>query len=367
MEIEGQIKQFIQWEKATRDTIDVKKIYIDIVEDLVAGVLLSQIVYWHLPSNNKSEDTEKSKLRIKKEDSLWLAKGREDWWSECRIKPRQYDTAIEKMVKLGIIEKKRFKFNGSPTTHIRIIWDKFLKVFVEKLQDFDENEEQNGLIYEIVSSISHNGENVDTTGFNKSVNSNSQDSENNDNNGFHEIVNSNLQPESLDNTGFHESVNSNSHNREMNLSKSVKSLTKNTTKTTSENTNHLIELNDMNELIDKEHDKFKFFKTGKDEKQIVKALYQYTKKIQIGENEYLGKSYLGELYNLLIQYFPEQISENIIDIACREFSEDVLKINFNSEQVVSFEEIKNVVGKFRRCYEKAINLSRAEQELWDLE
>ena len=36
---------FLAWEKASRDSIDFKKIYVDVAGDLIAGLLLSQIIY----------------------------------------------------------------------------------------------------------------------------------------------------------------------------------------------------------------------------------------------------------------------------------------------------------------------------------
>jgi len=61
--------------------------YIDIAEDIIAGLLLSQIVYWYLPSKQDG----KPKLRVKKDGEYWLAKNRvTTGGDECRIKPRQF-------------------------------------------------------------------------------------------------------------------------------------------------------------------------------------------------------------------------------------------------------------------------------------
>lgn len=116
-------QDFLRWEETDYDSINVKRIYIDIAEDLIAGILLSQIVYWHLPSKRDGN----SKLKVKKGNKLWLAKGREDWWDECRITPRQFDRAIGILAEKGIIEKKLFRFNGSPMTHIRLIPDALME------------------------------------------------------------------------------------------------------------------------------------------------------------------------------------------------------------------------------------------------
>ena len=115
-------QEFLAWEQASRDTIDVKRCYVDLAGELVAGILLSQIVYWHLPSK-KGED----KLRVVKDGVTWLAKAREDWWEECRITPRQFDRACTLLEGLGLIVTDVKRFNGSPVKHIRICWEVFLR------------------------------------------------------------------------------------------------------------------------------------------------------------------------------------------------------------------------------------------------
>ena len=122
-------KEFISWESASRDTIDVKTIYIDMVEDLIAGILLSQIIYWHLPSKNGV-----TKLRVQKEGHYWIAKKREDWWDEIRISPKQFDRASDILVNKGIIEKKKFKFQGDPVVHIRLKFDNFLQLLQSAIE-----------------------------------------------------------------------------------------------------------------------------------------------------------------------------------------------------------------------------------------
>ena len=100
--------------------------YVDIVDDLVAGLLLSQIIYWHLPGK-----TGQTKLRILKGDRKWLAKRRQDWFDECRITIRQYVRAIKILEDMNIVVTKIFKFNGEPTVHISLNQDIFLGL-VEK-------------------------------------------------------------------------------------------------------------------------------------------------------------------------------------------------------------------------------------------
>ncbi|MCL0068010.1 hypothetical protein M1N67_03710 [Peptococcaceae bacterium] len=157
-------QDFLAWEKADKDVIKVKRLYIDITGDIIAGLLLSQIVYWHLPGKNNF-----SKLRIKKQDQLWLAKGRNDWWEECRITARQFDRALKILINKGLVEKKIFKFNGTPTTHIRLIPEKLM----EYVNSFLGNREQKQLTNEENKTDRQNTENLDSTGFNEMVKSTS--------------------------------------------------------------------------------------------------------------------------------------------------------------------------------------------------
>src|SRR3990167_3118246 len=107
-------EDFFGWEKASRDTIDVKRCYIDIAGDLVAGILLSQIIYWFLPGKTTT------KLHIEHDGIMWLAKGRADWWSECRITAKQFDRAAALLKSKGLIEMKLYRFRGSPTVHLAL-------------------------------------------------------------------------------------------------------------------------------------------------------------------------------------------------------------------------------------------------------
>ncbi|MFB7121691.1 conserved phage C-terminal domain-containing protein [Bacillus tropicus] len=93
----------------------VRLAYVDITGDLIAGILLGQIVYWYMPNEQG-----KSKLRVKKNGEFWLAKSREDWKEEIRITPKQYDRAIKILIEKGFVEVKKFKFNGAPTNHIKL-------------------------------------------------------------------------------------------------------------------------------------------------------------------------------------------------------------------------------------------------------
>lgn len=116
---------FLRWEAATRDTIDFKKAYVDMAGgDLVAGLLLSQIVYWHLPS--KAGD---SRLRVWRDSYQWIAKGRADWWDEVRITPKQFDRACQVLVDLGLVVKDNFRFGGLKMLHLRLDHARFMELW----------------------------------------------------------------------------------------------------------------------------------------------------------------------------------------------------------------------------------------------
>jgi len=118
------LDKFLQWEATTRESIDFKTVYVDMAGDLIAGLLLSQIIYWHLPSKKGA-----SKLRVNRNGQLWLAKRHDDWYDEIRISAAQARRGLDILKEKGIIETARFRFDGSPTTHIRICQDAFFKVW----------------------------------------------------------------------------------------------------------------------------------------------------------------------------------------------------------------------------------------------
>ena len=100
--------------------------YIDITGDLIAGTLLSQIMYWF--SGNENNDIRTS---IYKDGHYWIARRREDWMLEIRITPKQYDCAIKKLTDAGLVEVKKYHFNGVPMTHIRPITENINKTVAE--------------------------------------------------------------------------------------------------------------------------------------------------------------------------------------------------------------------------------------------
>lgn len=178
------IDKFLAWESRTRDTIDFKTLYVDMADDLVAGLLLSQILYWHLP-----DEKGRARLRVEHDGHRWLAKRREQWWDECRLKPRQVDRALAILEDRRLVVTKTYRFDGSPTKHVRIDWRGFMKT-------------------------------------------------------FREHVWGNPKPE----VRFNESVNSNLRSRNMDLPETVNSITESTSETTSEITSFSTESSETSSL-----------------------------------------------------------------------------------------------------------------------
>jgi hypothetical protein len=88
--------------------------YFDVLQDVNAALLMSQIHYWHM-----ADKKGKSKLRVLKNGKTWLAKSAKEWWDEVRLTPRQIDRAVTLIVKAGLVTVELFRFNGQPVRHFR--------------------------------------------------------------------------------------------------------------------------------------------------------------------------------------------------------------------------------------------------------
>ena len=125
-----QFTTFLRWEKASRESIDFKTVYVDMTGDLIAGLLLSQILYWNLP-----DDAGKTRLRVERDGKLWLVKSHDDWWSEIRISPKQAKRALALLEDLGLIAREYHRFNGLRMTHISIVVEAFMQSWNEAMED----------------------------------------------------------------------------------------------------------------------------------------------------------------------------------------------------------------------------------------
>lgn len=112
---------------------------IDIAGDLVAGILLDRILWWFTAKPNGE-----SKVKVKKDGFIWLAKKRTDWVDEIRISPKQYDRASKLLVDAGLIIVGKYKFNGDPMIHIRPNYD----VYMQRL-----NEWKRGIAQQLLEGV----------------------------------------------------------------------------------------------------------------------------------------------------------------------------------------------------------------------
>src|SRR5699024_12159927 len=122
-----EVMNFLYWEQASEDTIDFKRIYVDVAGDILAGLLLSQIIYWHLP--NKSGE---QKLRVEKDGHLWIAKGRSEWFEEIRLTARQFDRASKILEDKGLIEKR----SEEHTSELQSRFDLVCRLLLEKKKKY---------------------------------------------------------------------------------------------------------------------------------------------------------------------------------------------------------------------------------------
>jgi DnaD/phage-associated family protein len=178
---------FLLWEQASLDTVDVKRIYIDIAGDLVTGILLSQIVYWNLPSKK----TRRTKLQATINGELYLAKKRTDWWEECRITDRQYDRSIKILIDKGIVKVELKKFDGIPMPHILLNVEILLEFISTELNgtrgeevDFTESvkSSDNAGLTDFTESVNYTKCEVDITESVKSLTETTTEIINNNNN-----------------------------------------------------------------------------------------------------------------------------------------------------------------------------------------
>lgn len=91
--------------------------YMVALKDAPAAILCSQIHYWYSPQQKNRQ----SKLRVRKQGKLWIAKSNREWSDETGLTFAQVKRGLEVLARGGVIEKAVFRFNGAPTVHVRAL------------------------------------------------------------------------------------------------------------------------------------------------------------------------------------------------------------------------------------------------------
>lgn len=100
---------------SNRDFV-VRRDLFDLLEgDWPAASLLSQIVWWFTPKKEGG-----SKLRVKRDGLMWIAKTRNEWMVECGLTRNQYDRVISMLKRKKMIEVRVMKFAGIAMNHIHV-------------------------------------------------------------------------------------------------------------------------------------------------------------------------------------------------------------------------------------------------------
>lgn len=82
-------------------TVVIRQAYIQMAGDVVAGSLLSQIIYWCRRDKNG-----KSKLTWYEDGKFWLYKHRKEIAYECGITIAQYKRAIKVLREMNLVETR---------------------------------------------------------------------------------------------------------------------------------------------------------------------------------------------------------------------------------------------------------------------
>lgn len=101
---------------ASERSVSVKLIWIDMAGDLAAGVLLSQIAYWH----GFSGADDHSRLTVNRDGERWLVKGYGDWHDETRLSEKQARRGMDQLRSRDLVVTENHKWAGAPTLHIRL-------------------------------------------------------------------------------------------------------------------------------------------------------------------------------------------------------------------------------------------------------
>lgn len=111
-----QSEEFAKYSKNFTHFITYTPSLARIAGGVLAGLLLSRILYWW------------QFAQIFKDDRYWIAKTTVQWRDELGFTEDEFLTARKRLLEKGLIVKDTFKFNSNPTTHFSLIEEKFIEL-----------------------------------------------------------------------------------------------------------------------------------------------------------------------------------------------------------------------------------------------
>lgn len=86
--------------------------------DLSAALLFNQLLWWHRPNLDGTP-----KLRYERDGHRWLLRADDGWENECSMTTKQVRRVRSVLVDRELVEHRRFKLNGAPTSAWRPRFD----------------------------------------------------------------------------------------------------------------------------------------------------------------------------------------------------------------------------------------------------
>lgn len=114
--------------ESNSNKIAIDRYHIEMMGDLAGASFLTQLRYWFSPTT-KSTIKGSTRAGIKKEGLLWVAKRDTDWWDECYVSFKQVRRIKKKLVKMGLIKIKCWKFDGERMTHYHLDLQKYADMY----------------------------------------------------------------------------------------------------------------------------------------------------------------------------------------------------------------------------------------------
>lgn len=90
---------------------------LDVVDnDYPTAILYAQVLWWHQPGLDGGR-----RARYRRDGHVWLLRADDEWNDECRLTIKQVRRSKKVLVDAGLVEVRRYKRSGAPTTAWRPI------------------------------------------------------------------------------------------------------------------------------------------------------------------------------------------------------------------------------------------------------